>query len=66
MEEELILFRDYSIAMSELAQQGTVLTKLVTVENRTFTRVTITITSITHQSDHEDHILATIRLRNQI
>lgn len=66
MEEDLILFQDYRIAMFELAQLGTVLTSLITVADETFTRVSITIDNVTHHEDNEDLMLAAIRLRNQI
>lgn len=66
MEEDLILFKDYRIAMFELTQLGAVLTSLVTVPDGTFTRVSITIDNVTHFSDHEDQMLATIQLREQI
>jgi len=66
MEEDLILFKDYRIAMFELTQLGAVLTSLVTVPNGTFTRVSITIDNVIHHEDNEDLMLAAIRLRNQI
>lgn len=66
MEEDLRLFRDYRIAIFELVQKGTVLTSLIEVTNGTFTRVSITIDNVSYFAEHEDQMIATIHLRNQI
>lgn len=66
MEDDLILFQDYRIAMQELIQLGTIITSLVTVQKRTFIRVTITINDEVFSADNQDQMLAIIQLRNQI
>jgi hypothetical protein len=66
MENDLQLLRDFKAAMLELTQRGTVSTSLIETAERTFTRVSIIIDNVRHHEDHEDVIIATIRLINQI
>lgn len=45
---------------------GTIVTKIIEVPNSTFTRVSIIINDVVYKSEHEDPMVATIQLRNQI
>lgn len=65
-ERGIKLNEDFEKAKSELEQMGTVITKIVEVHNNTFARVTIIINDQKYQSEHNDLMLATIQLRNQI
>lgn len=66
MEESLRILNEFAIAKMELKQMGTIVTKIIEVPNGTFTRVSIIISDVVYESDHEDPMLAIIQLRNQI
>lgn len=66
MKNDLEIMFEFKMAVVELTKKGNNTTSLEGVPGATYTRVSIMIDGVKYYADHEDAMVATIKLNNEL